>query len=284
VRAVQATERCTYHGEGPFWDPRVDRLLFVDMLAGAVLEWDLAGPIRRHPVGRVAAVIRARARGGYVLALEQGFALAGDGLDVVETLAPVLTDERLRLNEGGCDPQGRFYCGSMAYAETPGHGTLYRLSPDRSVDIVLTGVGISNGLQWSRDGATAFYVDSLTGRVDAFDFDGETGAFSNRRPFVTIDGAAGFPDGTAIDEDDGLWVALWNGGAVHRYDARGRLTEVIELPVPKVTACAFGGADRTTLYITTSRKDMSADEFPQAGALFSVQAGIRGAPQHAFAG
>ena len=114
--------------------------------------------------------------------------------------------------------------------------------------------------------------------------DGATGSFGNRRPFVTVDGAAGFPDGVAIDEDDGLWVALWNGGAVHRYDARGRLTEVIKLPVPKVTACAFGGADGTTLYITTSRKDMAADEVPEAGALFSVQAGIHGAPQHAFGG
>jgi sugar lactone lactonase YvrE len=284
ARAIQVTERCTHHGEGPFWDARTGRLLFVDMLAGVVVEWDTVGPVQRHRVGDVAAVVRARARGGYVLAVERGFAFANDDFSVVETLPEVFAAETIRMNEGGCDPQGRFYCGSMAYAMTPHAGTLYRLNHDLSVERVLTGVTISNGLQWSRDGSTAYYSDTGTGRVDAFDFDGGTGVFSGRRPFVELDGATGAPDGLAIDEEDGVWVALWGGGAVHRYDPRGRLTEVIELPVRNVTACTFGGDDRRTLFITTSREGLSSGEDPEAGAVFSVRAGVPGAAPHAFAG
>lgn len=284
VSAIQVTESCTHHGEGPFWDSRVGRLFFVDMLAGVAAEWDTLGPVKRHPVGNVAAVVRARARGGYVLAVERGFAFANDDFSVVETLPQVFADETVRMNDGGCDPQGRFYCGSMAYAMTPHAGTLYRLNPDLSVEQVLTEVTISNGLQWSRDGSTVYFSDTGTGRVDAFDFRSDTGAFNGRRPFVELDGTKGAPDGLAIDEEDGLWVALWGGGAVHRYDARGRLSEVIELPVPKVTACTFGGDDGRTLYITTSRDGLTGGELPEAGAIFSVRAGVRGAAPHAFAG
>ena len=235
-------------------------------------------------MGLIAAGVRARARGGYVLAVERGFAFANDDFSVVEALPPVFADESVRMNDGGCDPRGRFYCGSMAYAETPGAGTLFRLNPDLSVERVLDGVTISNGLQWIRDGSSVYYSDTATGRVDLFDFDADTGAFSGRRPFVELDGAKGAPDGLAIDAEDGLWVALWGGGAVHRYDSHGRLSEVVELPVPKVTACTFGGPDGQTLYITTSRLGMSVEEFPEAGALFSVRAGVRGAAPYAFSG
>ena len=284
MKATQITESCTHHGEGPFWDSRVGRLLFVDMLAGVVVEWDTVNAPKRHVVGDVAAVVRARAGGGYVLAVERGFAFADGDLGVVETLPEVFEDRTARMNDGGCDPQGRFYCGSMAYDFTAGAGSLYRLDVDLGVERVLAGVTISNGLQWSRDGSTVYYSDTGTGRVDVFDFDATTGAFSGRRPFVTVDGAKGAPDGLAIDEEDGLWVALWGGGAVHRYDSLGSLSEVVELPVPKVTACAFGGDDGRTLYITTSRDGLSAGEVPEAGALFSTRSPVRGATQHAFRG
>ena len=156
------------------------------------------------------------------------------------------------MNDGGCDPQGRFYCGTMAYAETPGAGTLYRLDPDGGVSVTLRDVTISNGLQWNRAGDTVFYADTPTGRVDRFDFDPASGAFTDRRTFTEISGG-GYPDGMAIDEEDGIWVALWGGSAVHRYDRAGRLDLVVDLPVSNVTACAFGGPELRTLYITTSR-------------------------------
>jgi len=128
-----------------------------------------------------------------------------------------------------------------------------------------------------------FYADTPTGRLDCFDFDPRSGAFSNRRTFTEIAGG-GYPDGLAIDEEDGIWVALWGGSAVHRYDRAGRLDVVVELPVSNVTACAFGGPELSTLFITTSRQRLDPTEQPEAGAVFRYDAGIRGAPLHAFAG
>jgi sugar lactone lactonase YvrE len=195
----------------------------------------------------------------------------------------VFVDPLIRMNDGACDPQGRFYCGTMAYAETPGAGSLYRLDPDGSVQVTLRHVTISNGLQWNQVGDTVFYADTPTGRVDSFDFEPASGAFTNRRTFAEISGG-GYPDGMAIDEEDGIWVALWGGSAVHRYDKAGRLDLVVDLPVSNVTACAFGGPDLRTLFITTSRQGLDPADQPDAGAVFRYEAGVRGAQQHAFAG
>ena len=276
------TEPCTFHGEGPFWDDANARLMVVDMLAGAVVLVDADGRTRRSQISTVAAAIRARRGGGYVLATEDRFLLLDAELAIQRELPPVFTDPLIRMNDGGCDPQGRFYCGTMAYAETPGAGTLYRLDPDDSVHVVLRDVTISNGLQWSHTGETVFYADTPTGRIDRFTFDPHTGSFTERRTFTEIPG--GHPDGMAIDEEDGIWVALWGGSAVHRYGDRGRLDQVIGLPVSNVTACAFGGPDRRTLFITTSRQGLASGEQPDAGAVFRFDAGIRGARQYSFAG
>jgi sugar lactone lactonase YvrE len=283
TRAEQFTVPCTFHGEGPFWDTENDRLLLVDMLAGAVVEVDADGGTSRRKVAGVAAAIRARRNGGYVLATENRFVLLGPDLTEQKLLPPVLDDPLIRMNDGGCDPQGRFYCGTMAYDETPGAGTLYRLDPDGRVHVTLREVTISNGLQWNGAGDTVFYADTPTGRVDSFTFDPASAAFTDRRTFTEISGG-GLPDGMAIDEEDGIWVALWGGGAVHRYDRAGRLDLVVELPVSNVTACAFGGPDLRTLFITTSRQGLDPDDQPDAGGVFRYEAGARGAPQHAFAG
>jgi sugar lactone lactonase YvrE len=279
----QFTDPCTFHGEGPFWDAANDRLLLVDMLAGAVVAVDADGGTQRHQLSKVAAALRARRGGGYVLATENRFVLLGPDLTEQVQLPPVLTDPALRMNDGGCDPQGRFYCGTMAYDEAPGAGTLYRLDPDGSVSVTLREVTISNGLQWNAAGDSVFFNDTPTGRVDRFTFDPDTAAFTDRRTFTEISGG-GHPDGMAVDEEDGIWVALWGGSAVHRYDSAGRLDLVLELPVSNVTACTFGGRDRRTLFITTSRQGLDPADQPEAGGVFRFEAGVRGAPQHAFAG
>jgi sugar lactone lactonase YvrE len=283
TRADRFTDPCTSHGEGPFWDAANDRLLLVDMLAGAVVAVDADGGTRRHELGGVAAAIRARQGGGYVLAKESQLALLGPDLTEQQLLPPVFTDPKIRMNDGGCDPQGRFYIGTMAYDETPGAGTLYRIDPDGGVGITLREVTISNGLQWNRAGDTVFYNDTPTGRVDRFDFDPASGDFTGRRTFAEILGD-GDPDGMAVDEEDGIWVALWGGSAVHRYDTTGRLDLVVDLPVSKVTACTFGGPDLRTLFVTTSRQGVDPDDQPEAGAVFRYEAGVRGAPQHPYAG
>jgi sugar lactone lactonase YvrE len=186
------------------------------------------------------------------------------------------------MNDGGCDPQGRFYCGSMAYDTSPGAGSLWRLDPDRSVHKVLDGLTIANGLVWSLDGQTAYHVDTPTGRIDRHEFDAEAGTLHGRTTVVEISG--GEPDGMTIDAEGGLWVALWRGSAVHRYDATGELTEVVEVDALQVTSCAFGGASLDQLIITTSRYGLSAGEDPLAGSVFVAEPGVCGVPPLEYAG
>jgi sugar lactone lactonase YvrE len=221
------SEPIAFHGEGPVWTDSL-RTLEAD---GRLRE-------RRH-VGAVAAALRPRREGGLVVALERGFALVGpDG--AVEVLPEVWSDPGVRMNDGATDPHGRFYCGSMAYDMAPGAGALYRLDPDGEVSLILSSVSCSNGLAWSPDHTTAYYVDSLTYRVDAFDYDGE---LSNRRPFATIDRDHGMPDGLTVDSEGGIWVALWGGSAVRRYGPDGALDEVLTRPVTQVTAGTFVPSD-----------------------------------------
>jgi sugar lactone lactonase YvrE len=187
------------------------------------------------------------------------------------------------MNEGGCDPDGRFYCGSMAYEERPGAGALYRLDPDDSVHVVLENVTISNGLEWSPDGSRAYYNDSPTQRIDVFDYDSESG-LSGRRPFAEVPAEVGLPDGLTVDEEGGVWVALYGGGSVRRYTPEGMLDEVIEVPAKQVTACTFGGSGLDQLFITTSREDLKPSEDPLAGSLFRAAVGVAGLPVREFVG
>lgn len=270
-----------FHGEGAFWDVATGSVRFVDMLRGDVLTWD-GRALRRTHVSGVAAVIRARSEGGYVVATERGFALTDDQLAVTSEVT-AFTESGLRMNEGACDAAGRFYCGSMAYDTRPDGGRVYRLDADLSVHVVLERVTIPNGLVWTGAGEVALHADTREGVIWAYDFDLAAGRFGERRPFVRFSGTSGMPDGMSVDEDGGVWVAMWGGGAVRRYTASGALDLTIPLPAVNVTSCAFGGPDRRTLYITTSRQGL-ADPEPEAGGLFAVETGFTGAPVHAFGG
>lgn len=200
----------------------------------------------RH-VGAVAPV----ACGGYVLAAGKGFLCVDDGGVVRELAQPAGGSGDVRMNDGACDAHGRFWAGTMAYDESPGAGALYRLELDGSCTTVLTGLTISNGIGWSPDGATMFLVDSGTARIDAFDFDASSGDISRRRTIVAIEEPGVAPDGLTVDEDGGILVALWGGGAIRRYGLEGALLTTVPLPVDRPTSCAFGGRDRSTLFVTT---------------------------------
>jgi sugar lactone lactonase YvrE len=251
------------------------------MLAGDILSLDEDGSVRRHDVGTIAAAVRPRAGGGAVIAVERGFALE-DPDGTVTALDPVWDDDSVRMNEGGCDPDGRFWCGSMAYDKRAGAAALYRLDPDGSTHRVLEGVTISNGLEWSPDGSLAYYDDTATGRVDVFDYDPAAG-LTGRRPFVELTGGER-PDGLTVDSEGGVWVALNGSGVVRRYRPDGVPDEVVELPTAQVTACTFGGPGLDQLFITTSREGMAPDEDPVAGSLFRADVGLRGLPVREFAG
>ena len=272
-------------GEGPVWDVRTGRLVWVDIVGRAVHATDPAsGDTDSITVPLHVGAVVPRAAGGFLAALQDGFSVIGDGpprpVASVEHAAP----GEFRLNDGKCDPAGRFWAGSIAYDESSGRSALYRLDADGSVTTMLAGVSISNGLAWSADGSTMFYIDTPTRRIDAFAFDVATGSISDRRTVVTIGDGLGYPDGMTIDADGGLWVALWGGGAVHRY-LDGRLDAVVDLPVSQPTSCAFGGAAFDELYVTSAWKGFDADRRaaePLAGALFRVHPGVRGPAPDVF--
>lgn len=282
MQIEQVTDPVAYHGEGPVWSERWGGLRWVDMLAGDILSLQTDGSVARRHVGRVAAVLRPRREGGAVIAVERGFVLE-DADGHLTHLDDVWSDPTVRMNEGGCDPQGRFYAGSMPYDLRVGGGAVYRLDPDLSVETVLEGVTISNGLEWSPDGALAYYTDTETFRIDLFDYDPERG-LTGRRPFVDLSGEGLRPDGLTVDAEGCVWTALANGGAVRRYTPAGKLDGIVEVPAQKVTACTFGGAHLDELYITTSREDLPPDADPLAGALFRASVGVTGRPAREFAG
>jgi sugar lactone lactonase YvrE len=281
VGVEQVTDPVVYHGEGPVWYPGWGGLRFVDMLAGDVLSLAADGSLERRHVGSVAAAVRPRRAGGAVIGVQRGFALE-DPDGTVTALPELWSDTAVRMNDGGCDPDGRFYCGSMAGDQSAGAGALYRLSPDGSVDVVLDRVTVSNGLEWSPDGSRAYYNDTATLAIAVFDYDSEAG-LTNRRTFAELaDG--GRPDGLTVDADGGVWTAVSNGGAVFGYSPEGVLRERIAVPARKVTACTFGGEHLDQLFITTSQEDIDTRTDPLAGALFRAEVGVQGQPVRLFAG
>jgi len=283
-RAEQLTGPDSTHGEGPVFAAAWGGLRWVDMLAGDVLHLNAVdGQVSRWHVGTVAAALRPRSGGGAVIATERHF-LGCDQLGgALHILGAPFTSSAIRFNDGACDPAGNFLCGTMAYDETPGAGHLYRLGIDGSVEVVLDGLTISNGLAWTADHQLAYYNDTPTGQIDVFDSD-STGRLSNRRRFVSIEAADGFPDGLSVDAAGGVWVALWGGSAVRHYSAAGTLADVIELPVPNVTACTFGGENLDELYITTSRRNKGNRRNTGAGAVYRYHPGVTGQPVTEFAG
>jgi sugar lactone lactonase YvrE len=284
-----ADTRCEL-GEGPIWDEAAQELVWVDIMASRVLRY-------RPTDGRVTTIetpshvgsVAVRQSGGLVGALVDGFWVTDDGPGEWRPFARVGADDpEIRFNDGKCDPRGRFLAGTMRYDKQTGAGALYRLEPDGRVDQILDDVTISNGLAWTPDGGTMYYIDTPTRRVDVFEYDLPAGRMSERRPWLVLGpDEPGNPDGQTIDTDGGLWVAMWGAAAVYRYDEHGRLDVVVRVPASHVTSCTFGGPDLDDLYITcawSERSDAERAAEPLAGSLFQVRPGRRGHPPVTFAG
>jgi len=274
-------------GEGPRWDSAHQRLLWVDIMRGRVHAFTPStGACRNVAVHQPVGALAGGHDGSLVLAVAGGFARLDLDSQKFEMQAAVEADRpQNRMNDGACDGAGRFWAGTMALDEGPGAGALYRLDPDLTVHTMLTGVSISNGLDWSLDGRRMYYVDSPTRRIDVFDFDLATGSIANRRMFVEVPADAGIPDGLTVDAAGYVWLALWGGAALRRYAPDGTLERVIPLPVTHPTSCAFGGAALDELYVTSARRPLNAEEKtrqPQAGGVFRLRPGVAGRPAHLF--
>ncbi len=276
-------------GEGPSWDPRTGVLVWVDITAGLVHRFDPAtGRDEAFDVGRHVGAAVPTTSGRVAFAASDGFSVLDPGTGRVEPIAEVEAgDPQTRMNDGKCDPAGRFWAGTMDLDGRRPLGSLYRLDADHRVVRVLTDVTISNGLGWSPDGRTMYYIDSVTHGVDALDVEPETSSVSNRRRLVGFPIEWGLPDGMTVDEEGFLWVAFWDGAAIRRIAPDGRIASFVGFPVSRVTSCAFGGADLTDLYVTSGRNGLSDAQLrsePHAGGVFHLRPGVRGLPHHPFAG
>lgn len=277
-------------GEGSLWNPAGPaQLYWVDIEGRALHVFD---PATRQDVdwptgARIGTVVPMR-NGNVLVALQNGLHQLALDTGRLTLLANPLTDANLRFNDGKCDPAGRFWVGTFDLQERPRAGTLYRFDPDGQLHIMLRHITNSNGLAWSADKTTFYYIDTPTLVVQAFDYDHATGSIANPRPIIHFPVIAGVPDGMTIDAEGKLWVALWGGGAVHRYDpGTGALLQVVEVPAPFTSSCAFGGPDLRTLFITTARQGLTAAQlrqFPLSGDLFAVEPGVGGVPAYVFGG
>ena len=274
-------------GEGPRWDAVRGRLLWVDMERRQVHLFDpVTGEDSYAEVDdRVGAAVPTVGDAVLVALAHRLALLQPDGS--LEELVPIPHGRQdMRLNDGSCDPAGRFWVGSMALDLERAAAVLFRYEKG-ALERVLDGITLSNGIGWSPDGRLMYYVDSLAYGVDVFDFDADSGELRGRRPFVVLPRGSGVPDGLAVDEDGCLWLALYGRGRVHRYRPDGSLDGELTLPVTNVTSCGFGGADGRSLFVTTATQELAPDALarqPLAGSLFVGDVGVSGPPAHPFAG
>lgn len=275
--------------EGPVWSDAEQKLYWVDILAPSVNRFD---PVTRSneeiKLPRLISAVAPRQGGGLV-------ALTQDGLESLDfdtaTLAPIVDPEAdipdNRFNDGKCDRQGRLWAGTMCLDARRSTGALYRIDPDGNWQRFVGGLTVSNGLDWSPDGRTFYFVDSAPGRIYAFDFDSNKGTISRQRVFAEIAPASGRPDGIAVDAEGCLWCAVWDGWCVNRYAPDGSLIEEIRLPVPRPTSVCFGGPDLKTLFVTSARIRLPSRilaDAPFSGGLFALPVDVPGLPAAAFGG
>ncbi len=274
-------------GEGSIWHPSTGRLWWVDIEGCKLFITDPeTGVGQEIDMGQRIGTVVPSVNGTAVVALQDGlYELDLDTRKMTQLAphGPSVSD--IRFNDGKCDPQGRLWVGSMHVDGLADQGALYRFD-SRGLVKQLSDVSISNGICWSEDHKTMYYIDSPTHGVRAYDFDPLSGDIANGRTIIEVPHDTGTPDGMTIDSEGLLWVALWGGAAVGRWDPNnGQLVEKVEVPALNVTSCAFGGNDLSTLFITTASIDTPPEKaalYPEAGSLFAAEVGVRGVPASFF--
>lgn len=283
-------------GEGPCWHSEKQQLYWVDIVQKQLHIYDPAcDQDRIIQVQEFVSCVVPRQSGGVILSLQSGlYSLDLETEELTYLTKPEDLQPTHRFNDGKCDPRGRFIVGSMSLNETPNTGSLYSLDNNQQIKKLLSNLSISNGLGWSLDYSVMYLIDSPTKNIFAFDYNLETGEISNQRIAITIpeqfaDGMpGGYPDGMTVDEEGMIWVALWAGFKVTRWNPdTGELLETLSIPAPNVTSCTFGGVNRNELYITTARRDLSTEtleQYPHAGGVFRLITDVKGMETFSYCG
>jgi sugar lactone lactonase YvrE len=301
LRAHLALDTRDKLGEGPVWDSAAGRLLWLDHEQGIIhearlLRDDAWKETQRWRLDRPIAAAIPRASGGLIVASATEILLFDDGR--VTPFCRINDDPRLiRFNDAKCDPAGRLWAGTLATDFSPS-AALYRIDGSGTVTKMLQHATLANGIAWSPDGSTFYFVDSLSLTIDAFDFDLASGTIDRRRTLITLERGGGGANGITVDREGGLWVALTGGGEVRGYSPDGELTTRVGISTAGATSCTFGGEDGATLFITSRSgrmpeiaqaalgigPEMMNNDGPEAGGLFICRPGQTGAPATPFAG
>ncbi|MDZ4815369.1 MAG: SMP-30/gluconolactonase/LRE family protein [Verrucomicrobiota bacterium] len=286
MNAEQVLDHQAILGEGALWDSRAGVLWWIDIEGQALLKYNPNTGTQEafHLPGKPTTVI-PRAAGGLILGLDKKIIGYDPTLQRIEILSePLETSLAGRYNDGKCDPAGRFWIGTLSQKNQP-DAALYCVLENFEIQTRLTGITISNGLGWHN--SKMFFIDTPTQEIAVFDYDPESGQIQNQQVLAKIN--TGYPDGMTIDENGNIWVALYSGNAVLCIDGlSGRVIDRVDLPVPNVTSCAFGGDDLMTLYITTASSGGDFDNRrrrkpePGSGCLFQCRPGVKGVPAYAF--
>jgi sugar lactone lactonase YvrE len=299
-RATLAIDARNGIGDGPAWDAADQRLIWSDHETGIIHQAHSDGAGGWHETGAwnvhcpLAAAL-PRSGGGLVVAGGTDIFMLDDDGNVTPFTRIDADPKRVRLNDAKCDPRGRLWAGTLALDFSPSAG-LYRIDPDGSVRVMLQNARLANGLDWSPDGRTFYFIDSLARTVDAFDFDLDAGTIANRRNVVTLQWGCGLPNGMTVDREGCLWLAATGAGEVQRYTPEGELLERVTISTPGATSCAFGGPGGGELFITSRSgrlpeialstgiaPDMMQNDGPEAGGVFVFRPGQTGVPATPFA-
>jgi len=281
MEAVHLYASQCFLGEGPYWHAIRNSFFWVDIENGKLFEYPMdSGKVNTWKFEqRITLVVEGKAD-HLILALDQKIARFNLKTENLEWIASIEDIPGNRLNDGKCDAKGRLWVGSMSKTFDKGAGAFYSLDADLKIQKHLDQITISNGIAWTQDNKTLYYIDSPTQKVNAYHFDLESGNIQFDRIAIDIPNSLGTPDGMCIDVEGKLWIAHYGGSGIYRWDPlTGKLMEKVSLPVPHVTSCAFGGENLDTLLVTTARENLNEaqlKEFPLSGDVFVIQTKTKG--------
>ncbi len=269
-------------GEGALWNYKTSELYWIDIEEKKFFVYNpKTKQNTAYSMPSKIGTVVPHTKEEVVVALEDGIYklnLESKALTLFSNIESQLTENR--FNDGKCDPAGNFWVGSMHLEQTKQAASLYKIAKNGEAEKMLDSITISNGIVWTKDSKTMYYIDTPTSKIKAYDYNIKDGSISNERVAVEVSESIGYPDGMAIDNEDMLWVGLWNGNGVGRFNPKtGKLISKVEVPAHNVTSCAFGGENFETLYITTARVDMTELELkekPLSGSIFRVKTGVKG--------
>jgi D-xylonolactonase len=262
-------------GENPLWHCEEQRLYWTDIPTGRLFCFDPeTNASTQIYTGRPVGGFTFHAEGGLLLFMDQGTIAWWRNGELTECLEAILAERSSRFNDVIADPVGRVFCGTMSTPDSAGR--LYRLDTNGELRVLLEGIGCSNGMAFTRDARTFFYTDSFAGTIYRFDYDIADGSIGNPTVFASFPASTGLPDGITVDAEDRVWCAFWDGAAIARLDAQGKIADWIAMPAAKITSLTFGGDGLDALYITSAGGDQKTSEGAHAGAVFRMSAPVTG--------